>query len=91
VHVWGRSLNRSAGSEYPPRSWNPQRAALRQAVNEWLRNGGVFDAVIDFDRALRDPENPINMIPEFDCGDRLHPSDLGYRAMGDAIDLTLFD
>jgi lysophospholipase L1-like esterase len=40
---------------------------------------------------LRDPDHPIQMLPIYDCGDHLHPSDLGYRAMGDAIDLSLFD
>ena len=47
--------------------------------------------IVDFDRALRDPDHPTRMLPAFDCGDHLHPSDLGYRTMGDAIDLALFD
>ena len=52
--------------------------------------GESFDAVVDFDRALCDPEHPIRMLPSYDCGDHLHPSDLGYNKMGDAIDLALF-
>jgi lysophospholipase L1-like esterase len=40
---------------------------------------------------LRDPDHPTRMLPIYDCGDHLHPSDLGYTAMGDAIDLSLFD
>jgi lysophospholipase L1-like esterase len=40
---------------------------------------------------LRDPEHPTQMLPSYDCGDGLHPSDLGYNKMGDAIDLSLFD
>ena len=71
-------------------AWNPRREAVRQAVNEWLRKVEGFDALADFDRALRDPEHPTRMLPIYDCGDHLHPSDLGYRAMGDAIDLSLF-
>ena len=73
-----------------PGAWNPRREAVREAVNAWLREAGAFDAVVDFDRALRDPENQLRMLPKYDCGDHLHPSDLGYRAMGDAIDLALF-
>jgi len=73
-----------------PGAWNPRREAVRQAVNEWLRKVEGFDALADFDRALRDPEHPTCMLPIYDCGDHLHPSDLGYRSMGDAIDLSLF-
>ena len=47
--------------------------------------------MVDFDQALRDPTHPARMLPIYDCGDHLHPSDLGYNAMGDAIDLALFD
>jgi lysophospholipase L1-like esterase len=73
-----------------PGAWNPRREAVRQAVNDWLRQTDAFDALADFDRALRDPALPTRMLPIYDCGDHLHPSDLGYRAMGDAIDLKLF-
>ena len=72
-------------------AWTPEREAIRQAVNDWLRKTDVFDAIVDFDVALRDPEHPSRMLPIYDCGDHLHPSDLGYRAMGDAIDLSLFE
>lgn len=64
--------------------------AKRQAVNDWIRGSGAFDAVIDFDAAIRDPSNPRRMLPAFDSGDNLHPSDVGYQAMADAIDLRLF-
>ncbi len=74
-----------------PGAWNPRREAVRQAVNDWLRQTDAFDAVADFDQALRDPGHPTRMLPVYDCGDHLHPSDLGYRAMGDAIDLKLFE
>ena len=74
-----------------PGAWNPKREAVRQAVNEWLRKTDDFDAIVDFDRALRDPDHPTSMLPIYDCGDHLHPSDWGYRAMGDAIDLKLFE
>ena len=63
----------------------------RQAVNAWIRTSGAFDAVIDFDAAIRDPDNPRRMLPAFDSGDNLHPNDAGYQAMADAVDLSLFD
>ncbi len=46
--------------------------------------------MIDFDKATQDPSNPIQFLPKYDSGDHLHPGDVGYKAMGDAIDLTLF-
>lgn len=64
--------------------------AKRQAVNLWIRTGGAFDAVIDFDAAIRDPADPRRMLPAFDSGDNLHPNDAGYQAMADAVDLSLF-
>jgi lysophospholipase L1-like esterase len=72
-------------------AWNPQREEVRAAVNSWIRTGGAFDGVADFDQALRDPEHPTQMRPSDDCGDGLHPSDAGYNKMGDAIDLALFE
>ena len=70
--------------------YQPAGEAKREAVNEWIRRGGYFDAVIDFDAAVRDPDHPTRMRPDFDVGDHLHPNDAGYRAMGDAVDLKLF-
>ena len=62
----------------------------RQAFNEWMRNSGVYDAVIDFDAAMRDSSQPSRFIEAYQSGDWLHPSDEGYRVMAEAIDLTLF-
>jgi len=70
--------------------YQPEGEAKREAVNDWIRNGD-FDAVIDFDAALRDPEHPTRIRPEYDGGDHLHPNDAGYRAMGQAVDLRLFE
>jgi lysophospholipase L1-like esterase len=72
-------------------AWTPAREAVRLAVNDWIRGSGAFDAVVDFDAGIRDPERPARMLPIYDCGDHLHPSDLGYNRMGDIIDLSLFD
>jgi lysophospholipase L1-like esterase len=64
--------------------------AKREEVNAWIRHGD-FDAVIDFDAAVRDPDHPTRIRADYDVGDHLHPNDAGYRAMGDAVDLKLFD
>jgi lysophospholipase L1-like esterase len=64
--------------------------AQRQAVNEWIRTSKAYDAVIDFDKAIRDPSKPATILPAYDSGDNLHPNDAGYKAMADAIDLSLF-
>ncbi len=63
---------------------------IRQTVNEWIRIGGYFDAVVDFDELIRDPSRPIRMRPEFDPGDHIHPNDAGNQAMADAFDLNIF-
>jgi lysophospholipase L1-like esterase len=62
----------------------------RQAINVWVRAQGHFDAVIDFDQVVRDPQQPDRLLPAYDCGDHLHPNPAGYRALGDAIPLGLF-
>jgi lysophospholipase L1-like esterase len=71
--------------------FSPEKEVKRQAVNRWIRAAGKFDAVIDFDAAIRDPSHPARILPAFDGGDHLHPSDSGQRAMGQAIPLGLFD
>jgi lysophospholipase L1-like esterase len=65
--------------------------AKRQAVNEWIRTSGAYDAVVDFDRATRDANDPKKFRAEFDSCDHLHPNDAGYRAMAAAVDLSIFD
>lgn len=64
--------------------------AMRQAVNRWIRTEAGFDAVIDFDKALRDPADPTRLLPQYDSGDHLHPSVAGEAAMAAAIDLRAF-
>lgn len=70
--------------------YTAEAEATRQALNAWIRDNGVFDAVIDFEAALRDPGHPTRTLPRWDSGDHLHPNDLGYRHMADSIDLALF-
>jgi len=62
----------------------------RQVVNDWIRTSGEFDGVIDFDAVTRNPENPLELVPEYDSGDHLHPSRKGAKAMADSIDLSQF-
>ncbi len=69
--------------------YTPSKETTRLRVNEWIRNSGAFDAVIDFDAVLRDPENPSRLRAEYDSGDHLHPNDAGYEAMAEAVDLEV--
>lgn len=72
---------------YGHRGYTPQLDAVRERVNAQIRAGRVFDEVVDFDKALRDPISPLRLRPMYDSGDHLHPSDNGYRAMARALDL----
>ncbi|HEX3884691.1 MAG TPA: SGNH/GDSL hydrolase family protein [Stellaceae bacterium] len=76
---------------YMANAWNPLRERHRVAVNAWIRESNSLDGVADFDAAIRDAAIPTQMAAIYDCGDGLHPSDLGYNKLGDAIDLALFD
>ncbi|KIO27998.1 hypothetical protein M407DRAFT_14808 [Tulasnella calospora MUT 4182] len=79
----------SGNSTIQPYS-NPQREVTRSRVNNWIRTSGVFDAVVDFDKILRDPSNPTQLNPAYDSGDFLHPNPAGYQAIADAFPLSLF-
>jgi lysophospholipase L1-like esterase len=89
LRVFGATITPYVGSDYYHPG--PLSEADRLAVNAWIRTPGRFDAVIDFDSIVRDPQHPDHLLPAFDCGDHLHPSPAGYRAMGNAIPLTLFE
>jgi lysophospholipase L1-like esterase len=91
IRIFGCTLTPFEHETFLVGAWTPAREAVRQAVNAWIREGGAFDAVVDFDKGVRDPEHPTRMLPIYDCGDHLHPSDAGYNRMGDVIDLSLFD
>jgi lysophospholipase L1-like esterase len=88
LRVYGATITPYVGSNYYHPG--PLSEANRQAVNAWIRAAGHFDAVIDFDAVVRDPEHPDRLLPDDDCGDHLHPSPAGYKAMADSIPLTLF-
>src|SRR5262249_45300283 len=91
IRIFGGTLTPFENETFLVGAWTPAREAVRQSVNAWIRDAGAFDAVIDFDKGVRDPNHSARMLPAYDCGDHLHPSDVGYNRMGDIIDLTLFD
>jgi lysophospholipase L1-like esterase len=88
LKVIGATITPYVGSDY----YHPGPASEtdRQSVNRWIRTAGHFDAIIDFDRVVADPQHPDRLSPAYDSGDHLHPSPAGYRAMGEAVPLDLF-
>jgi lysophospholipase L1-like esterase len=89
LKIFGATLTPFTGTTIPG-YFTPEKKKKRKTVNEWIRTSGAFDGVIDFDKAVQDPANPDRMQPAYDSGDHLHPGDAGYKAMGDAIDLSFF-
>ena len=89
IRAIGATLTPFANTNMAPGYATPAKDAMRRAINARLRAGACYDAMIDFDRALADPAHPDQMLPAFDSGDHLHPSDAGNAAMGSAIDLKL--
>ncbi|MGB6158521.1 MAG: SGNH/GDSL hydrolase family protein [Acidobacteriaceae bacterium] len=88
IEVIGATITPFAGSDYYHPG--PATEADRQAINAWILAPGHFDAVLDFDKVVRDPAHPDRMLPADDCGDHLHPGPAGYRAIGESIPLKLF-
>ena len=88
IRVIGATITPYVGSDYYHPG--PLSEADRRWVNEWIRTPGRFDVVIDFDAVVRDTRQPDRLRPDYDCGDHLHPSPAGYKAMGESIPLKLF-
>jgi lysophospholipase L1-like esterase len=86
LKIYGGTLTPFWGAAY----YTDVGEAKRQALNEWIRTSKAYDAVIDFDKVTRDPADPKKFLAAYDLCDYLHPSDAGYKAMADAIDLALF-
>jgi lysophospholipase L1-like esterase len=86
IKVYMATLTPYGGAGYS----SPDGEKIRQTLNEWIRTTKMADGFIDFDKTTQDPANPASFLPAYDHGDHLHPSDPGYKAMGDAIDLSLF-
>ena len=85
--IYGGTLPPFEGAFY----WTEAGEAKRQALNAWIRTSGAYDGVIDFDAAVRDPDQPTRFRWDLHAGDWLHPSDAGYEAMANAVDLSLFE
>lgn len=91
IKVIGATLTPFEGEAQSSRGYfTPEKGKIRDAVNEWIRTSKTFDGIVDFDKAVRDPQHPTHILAAYDSGDQLHPSDAGYKAMGEAIDLNLF-
>ena len=86
IKVYVATLTPYTGAKYS----SPAGEEVRQALNKWIRTTPQIDGFIDFDKATQDPASPGTFLPAYDHSDHLHPSDPGYKAMGDAIDLKLF-
>jgi lysophospholipase L1-like esterase len=86
VKVFGGTIMPFEGADY----YSIEKERVRQAVNEWIRTTKAFDAVIDFDKIVRDPVASHKIATEYDSGDHLHPSTDGYRKIGESIDLQPF-
>jgi lysophospholipase L1-like esterase len=86
LKIVGATLTPFWGAAY----YSEAGEAKRQALNEWIRTSKAYDGVVDFDKATRDPADPKKFLEKYDSCDYLHPSDAGYKAMADAIDLSLF-
>jgi lysophospholipase L1-like esterase len=85
VRIIGATMLPDSGNGY----FTAPAEAIRQAANAWIRTSGAFDGVIDFDKVMQDPSNPVALNPGYDSGDHLHPNAAGMQAMANAIDLSL--
>lgn len=87
LRVIGGTITPYKGSTY----FSDTGERARQEINAWIRTPGNVDGVADFDAAVRDKSDPLVIAQSLHSGDFLHPNDAGYRAMGDAVALSLFD
>ena len=85
LRIFGATLLPFQGAGY----YTAAGEATREAVNHWIRTSGAFNGVIDFDKVMRDPADPLRLNPRYDPGDHLHPNDAGYQAMANAINLAM--
>ncbi|MCF6138561.1 SGNH/GDSL hydrolase family protein [Pseudalkalibacillus berkeleyi] len=86
LKIYGGTLTPFKGSGMYTR----EKEKTRKEVNEWIRTSGAFDGTIDFDKSLRDPDDPESFHPDYDAGDHLHPNDAGYKKMAESVDLSMF-
>jgi lysophospholipase L1-like esterase len=88
IKIIGATLTPFGGTDVPG-YYTESKESIRAAVNQWIRTGGAFDAVVDFDAALRDPAKPEQVRRDCVSKDNIHPNDKGHRVMADSIDLQL--
>jgi lysophospholipase L1-like esterase len=91
IKIYGGTLTPWWHGIFTGDNWTLEKWQKHEDINKWIRTSHAFDGVVDFDKCLADPKDPKNMLPIYDSGDHLHPSDLGYVHMGDCIDLSLFE
>ena len=86
IRAYGATITPFGGNRY----YTTARETARQTVNAWIRTNTIYDGPIDFDAVVRDPVTLTNLLSTYDTGDHLHLNPTGYKAMADAIDLSLF-
>ena len=91
LRIYGATLTPFAGSnkQYGGDYGTAAGEKQRQLLNRWIRTSGAFDAVFDFDKAVRDPRHPDRMLAKYDSGDHLHPGDAGYKKMAASVNLRV--
>ena len=89
LRVIGTTITPFENATTAPNYYTPEKEAVRQEVNAWIRGSRDFDGVVDLDRFLRDPDHTTRLLPAYDSGDHLHPNDAGYAVAANAIPLPL--
>jgi hypothetical protein len=87
IFAYGATLLPMKGNSY----YTTQHETEREIVNQWIRTTNLLDGVIDLDKALRNPADTLSLLPDYDSGDHLHPSEAGHHMMAEAVDLSLFE
>jgi lysophospholipase L1-like esterase len=90
IRIVGTTITPFENAKIAPSFFTPEKEAARQEVNAWIRDSRDFDAVVDLDQVLRDPDHVSRLLPAYDSGDHLHPNDAGYAAAANAIPLFVF-
>lgn len=93
VHEQGTTIPPFENAVYADKAltvYTPAKERVRQKLNSWIRTTKEFDAMVDFDAAVRDPIPPTKLLERFDSGDHLHTNDAGYAAVAGAVPLPLF-
>lgn len=86
LKIYGATLTPFEGANY----WTPEGESKREMLNEWIRTSKTYDAVFDFDAAVRNPNHPAKTLAQYDAGDHIHLNAAGYQKLANSIDLMLF-